>query len=191
MQTLQPPPSAPALWLRKAGSAGVGATAALSVLVGGAYLLAADLSLELLTKPDGVAAFWPAAGIASGILIALGSWARLPTAIGVAAATLVANLLGGRNLPGAVVFAAVNNRAASPAGRSSFASANAATWSNATSPAANAPPAPGSDPSANAIAVFVRRVASICRGKAYFTTPYTLGQYVLMDYMDRKTKTIH
>jgi Ca-activated chloride channel family protein len=38
---------------------------------------------------------------------------------------------------------------------------------------------------------FVRRVASICRGKAYFTTPYTLGQYVLMDYMDRKTKTIH
>jgi len=38
---------------------------------------------------------------------------------------------------------------------------------------------------------FVRRVAAICRGKAYFTTPYTLGQYVLMDYMDRKTKTIH
>jgi len=38
---------------------------------------------------------------------------------------------------------------------------------------------------------FVRRVASICKGKAYFTTPYTLGQYVLMDYMDRKTKTIH
>ena len=38
---------------------------------------------------------------------------------------------------------------------------------------------------------FVRRVASICRGKAYFTTPYTLGRYVLMDYMDRKTKTVH
>jgi Ca-activated chloride channel homolog len=38
---------------------------------------------------------------------------------------------------------------------------------------------------------FVRRVAEICRGKAYFTTPYTLGQYVLMDYMDKKTKTIH
>jgi len=38
---------------------------------------------------------------------------------------------------------------------------------------------------------FVRRVAHICRGKAYFTTPYTLGQYVLMDYMDKKTKTIH
>jgi len=38
---------------------------------------------------------------------------------------------------------------------------------------------------------FVRRVADICKGKSYFTTPYTLGQYVLMDYMDKKTKTIH
>jgi Ca-activated chloride channel family protein len=38
---------------------------------------------------------------------------------------------------------------------------------------------------------FVRRVAEICKGKAYFTTPGTLGQYVLMDYLDRKTKTIH
>jgi len=41
------------------------------------------------------------------------------------------------------------------------------------------------------LVAFVRRVAAMCRGKAYFTTPYTLGQYVLMDYMDRKTKTIH
>ena len=41
------------------------------------------------------------------------------------------------------------------------------------------------------LVAFVRRVASICRGKAYFTTPYTLGQYVLMDYMDNKTRTIH
>jgi Ca-activated chloride channel family protein len=41
------------------------------------------------------------------------------------------------------------------------------------------------------LVAFVRRVASICRGKAYFTTPYTLGQYVLMDYMDRRTRTIH
>jgi len=41
------------------------------------------------------------------------------------------------------------------------------------------------------LVAFVRRVAAICRGKAYFTTPFTLGQYVLMDYMDKKTKTIH
>jgi Ca-activated chloride channel homolog len=38
---------------------------------------------------------------------------------------------------------------------------------------------------------FVRRVAQICHGKAYFTTPRTLGRYVLMDYMDNKTRTIH
>jgi Ca-activated chloride channel family protein len=38
---------------------------------------------------------------------------------------------------------------------------------------------------------FVRRVAEICRGKAYFTTPYTLGQYVLMDYVEKKTRTVH
>ncbi len=41
------------------------------------------------------------------------------------------------------------------------------------------------------LVAFVRRVASICRGKAYFTTPYTLGRYVLMDYLTRKTRTVH
>jgi Ca-activated chloride channel family protein len=38
---------------------------------------------------------------------------------------------------------------------------------------------------------FVQQVTEICRGKAYFTTPYTLGQYLLMDYMRRKTRYIH
>ena len=38
---------------------------------------------------------------------------------------------------------------------------------------------------------FVRRVSAICHGKAYFTTPHTLGQYVLMDYMTKKTRTVH
>jgi Ca-activated chloride channel homolog len=38
---------------------------------------------------------------------------------------------------------------------------------------------------------FVQKVTEMCRGKAYFTTPYTLGQYLLMDYMSRKTKSIH
>src|SRR5213079_465580 len=38
---------------------------------------------------------------------------------------------------------------------------------------------------------FVQKVTEICRGKAYFTTPYTLGQYLLMDYMNRKKRTIH
>jgi Ca-activated chloride channel homolog len=38
---------------------------------------------------------------------------------------------------------------------------------------------------------FVQKVTQMCRGKAYFTTPYTLGEYLLMDYMNRKTRTIH
>ncbi len=38
---------------------------------------------------------------------------------------------------------------------------------------------------------FVQKVTEICRGKAYFTTPYTLGQYLLLDYMNRKTRQIH
>jgi Ca-activated chloride channel family protein len=41
------------------------------------------------------------------------------------------------------------------------------------------------------LVAFVRRVARICRGKAYFTTPMTLGQYVLQDFMRNKTKTVH
>ena len=38
---------------------------------------------------------------------------------------------------------------------------------------------------------FVQKVTEICRGKAYFTTPYTLGQYLLMDYMKKEVKHIH
>ena len=35
------------------------------------------------------------------------------------------------------------------------------------------------------------RSREMCRGKAYFTTPHNLGEYLLMDYMQRKSKTIH
>ncbi len=38
---------------------------------------------------------------------------------------------------------------------------------------------------------FVQKVTELCRGKAYFTTPYTLGQYLLMDYVGKKTRNIH
>jgi Ca-activated chloride channel family protein len=41
------------------------------------------------------------------------------------------------------------------------------------------------------LVAFVRRVCEMSRGKAYFTTPYTLGQFILMDYMNRKTRTVH
>ena len=38
---------------------------------------------------------------------------------------------------------------------------------------------------------FVQRVTQMCRGKAYFTTPETLGEYLLMDYMQGKVRTVH
>ena len=38
---------------------------------------------------------------------------------------------------------------------------------------------------------FVQQVSTMCRGKAYFTTPETLGNYLLMDFMSRRMKTIH
>ncbi|HUB30911.1 MAG TPA: VWA domain-containing protein [Terracidiphilus sp.] len=38
---------------------------------------------------------------------------------------------------------------------------------------------------------FVHKVSEMCRGKAYFTTPQNLGEYLLMDYMQRKSRMIH
>jgi Ca-activated chloride channel homolog len=38
---------------------------------------------------------------------------------------------------------------------------------------------------------FVQQVSAMCRGKAYFTTPQNLGNYLLMDFMSRRMKTIH
>jgi signal transduction histidine kinase len=80
----------------------------LTVTVGISYFLAARQSLALLTKPEGVAVFWPAAGVAAGILIALGPRARWPVVIGTMAATIVANMFGDRNLWSAVLFALCN-----------------------------------------------------------------------------------
>jgi signal transduction histidine kinase len=81
----------------------------LAVAVGVVYFVAARLSLALLTKPEGVAVFWPAAGVSAGVLIALGSSARWPVIFGTMAATIVANLLGDRNLWSAFLFALCNS----------------------------------------------------------------------------------
>jgi signal transduction histidine kinase len=80
----------------------------LAVAVGSVYFLAARLSLALLTKPEGVAVFWPAAGVSAGALIALGSRARWPVVLGTMAATIAANLSGDRNLWSAVLFGLCN-----------------------------------------------------------------------------------
>jgi uncharacterized protein with von Willebrand factor type A (vWA) domain len=38
---------------------------------------------------------------------------------------------------------------------------------------------------------FVQQMSAMCRGKAYFTTPQTLGNYLLMDFMSRRSKHIN
>ena len=89
----------PRRWVRQIG---------LAAAVGLAYFFAAQLSLNLLTQPDKVAVFWPAAGVSAGVLIALGRSARLPVALGAMVATFVANLMGDRTLWGAIAFALCN-----------------------------------------------------------------------------------
>ena len=38
---------------------------------------------------------------------------------------------------------------------------------------------------------FVQRVSHMTKGKAYFTTPHTIGQYVLQDFQNRRTKMVN
>ena len=66
--------------------------------IGSAYSLVAYVS-GLLVVPEGVAVFWPAAGISSGILIAVGSLVRWPMAAGVTVGTLATHLIQGDPLP--------------------------------------------------------------------------------------------
>ena len=38
---------------------------------------------------------------------------------------------------------------------------------------------------------FVKKVTEMTHGKAYFTTPHNVGQYVLMDYVNKRVKTVN
>jgi len=80
---------------------------ALAVAIGIAYFLAAWLGLALRSQV-GMAIFWPAAGIATGALIALGPAARLPVAVAVAIASIASSLLIGRNIWLAIAFVVLN-----------------------------------------------------------------------------------
>ena len=76
----------------------------LAVVIGCLYILSARLSLSLLT-PDGVAVFWPAAGVAAGTLIAFGPRARWAVVAGTMVATNLAKNQGDRNHMSYNVFA--------------------------------------------------------------------------------------
>src|SRR5215831_7087596 len=64
-----------------------------AVVIGVAFLLGSRLGMFLRDGPDGLAVFSPAAGIATGALIALGSAARLPVASAVVCATIACSLI--------------------------------------------------------------------------------------------------
>jgi PAS domain S-box-containing protein len=81
---------------------------AISIAIAVVYFLAARLSLALLDKADGVAVFWPAAGVATGILVAFGATMRWPVVVAVIAASFAANLLGDRNLASTAIFSVAN-----------------------------------------------------------------------------------
>lgn len=80
----------------------------LFVATGVAYFLAARLSLVLLAKSDGLALFWLGGGVSSGVLIAFGRDARLAVVGAVLVATLVATLMGDRNIWVSTAFALCN-----------------------------------------------------------------------------------
>jgi Ca-activated chloride channel homolog len=41
------------------------------------------------------------------------------------------------------------------------------------------------------LVAFVKKVSEMCRGKAYFTSPHTLGQFLLMDFLNKKMQKVH
>ncbi len=70
----------------------------LAIVVGVAYFFAVELSISLLAKSEGLAMFWLAGGVSTGVLIARGHDARLPVVGGTIVATIIASLMGNRNI---------------------------------------------------------------------------------------------
>src|SRR5262249_6489967 len=77
----------------------------LAVAIGLAYFLAALLSYDLSLQSEGLAVFWPASGVSSGILIALGSRARWPVVSGVMVAVVADHLIMADPLRVGIAFA--------------------------------------------------------------------------------------
>lgn len=72
------------------------------------YFLAAWLGLLVVAQPAHVAAFWPAAGVAAGIMLAMGRSSQTPAATAVVAATLAVNILNNAPAEVAAMFAIAN-----------------------------------------------------------------------------------
>ena len=98
------PPYQRLLGLCRAHKGSIAAGLAMTV----AYFLSARLGLALVTMPEDVAIFWPAAGLAAGVLIAFGPANRVPVAAGVILGTLIANVVDNRGPWLAIAFGLAN-----------------------------------------------------------------------------------
>jgi PAS domain S-box-containing protein len=81
------------------------------VAIGGiaiAYFFAARLGLALRSEPANMAVFWPASGVATGILIIAGRRAVLPVAAGVMCGSVAAIILSRRGLLDSTLLSACN-----------------------------------------------------------------------------------
>ena len=78
-----------------AGKASTWMTIGAAVAIALVYFLAARLGLALLAQPSDVAVFWPASGVATGILVAAGRRAGVAFVAGVLVGTIAANLVSG------------------------------------------------------------------------------------------------
>jgi len=83
----------------------LGADVGLAVAIGLAYFLAAFLSYHLALQPEGLAVFWPASGVSSGLLIALGPRARWSVVSGVIVAVVADHLIMADPLRVGIAFA--------------------------------------------------------------------------------------
>ena len=81
------------------------ASIGLAAAVGLTYFLMALLSYGLSLQSEGLAVFWPASGVSSGILIALGSRARWPVVSGVIVAVVADHLIMADPLRVGIAFA--------------------------------------------------------------------------------------
>ena len=80
--------------LASSGGVAIGLASGLAI----AYFLAAKFGLALQAQPSDVAVFWPASGLAAGVLIVAGRRAFPALLIGVVVGTVAANILNDRSL---------------------------------------------------------------------------------------------
>lgn len=72
------------------------------------YLAAGSLALQFVARPQNIAYFWPAAGVAVGAMIVAPRAMRLHVAVSISVAVAIANALAGRPLVPTLMFAASN-----------------------------------------------------------------------------------